>query len=248
MWIIRQYQSRSSRPESTPPYWGTVHNTPLNNTLSARDIKIPKDPKDPHYKDRHTLATYKKNALTLSFRGHRNNRVPTVEWEQFYLHLLPLVLEHPTLEKSAMIFFFKSSSVCANGKLRFESWTMDLISPEMMASTGFRDTWIHTKQNHQSKNNKWIIPFFAPSNWAYGLWYTVHYKKRVLFLFLFLAFSKIQCLCIFAFWFHFSFSLKANFNAKANAPPSPYLQKKKDQKIKKVDSILSHWFKSISMF
>ena len=76
---------------------GKVHNTPLNNTLSARDIKIPKDPKDPHYKDRHTLATYKKNALTLSFRGHRNNRVPTVEWEQFYLHLLPLVLEHPKL-------------------------------------------------------------------------------------------------------------------------------------------------------
>ena len=67
---------------------GKVHNTPLNNTLSARDLKIPKDPKDPHYKDRHTLATYKKNALTLSFRGHRNNQVPTVEWEQFYLHLL----------------------------------------------------------------------------------------------------------------------------------------------------------------
>ena len=76
---------------------GKVHNTPLNNTLSARDLKIPKDPKDPHYKDRHTLATYKKNALTLSFRGHRNNQVPTVEWEQFYLHLLPLVLEHPKL-------------------------------------------------------------------------------------------------------------------------------------------------------
>ena len=56
-----------------------VHNTPLNNTLSARDLKIPKDPKDPHYKDRHTLATYKKNALTLSFRGHRNNQLPTVQ-------------------------------------------------------------------------------------------------------------------------------------------------------------------------
>jgi hypothetical protein len=96
----------TATPESVYPtrehptllrHGGKVHNTPLNNTSSARDIKIPKDPKDPHYKDRHTLATYKKNALTLSFRGHRNNRVPTVEWEQFYLHLLPLVLEHPNL-------------------------------------------------------------------------------------------------------------------------------------------------------
>ncbi len=33
----------------------------------------------------------------LTFRGHRNNPVPRVEWEQFYLHLLPLVLEHPKL-------------------------------------------------------------------------------------------------------------------------------------------------------
>ena len=76
---------------------GKAHNTPLNSTLSAREIRIPKDPKDPYYKDRHTLTTYKRNALTLSFRGHRNNPVPLVEWEQYYLHLLPLVLEHPKL-------------------------------------------------------------------------------------------------------------------------------------------------------
>ena len=96
----------TATPESVYPtrehphllkHGGKAHNTPLNNTLSARDIKIPKDPKDPHYKDRYTLATYKKNALTLTFRGHRNNQVPRVEWEQFYLHLLPLVLEHPKL-------------------------------------------------------------------------------------------------------------------------------------------------------
>jgi hypothetical protein len=61
---------------------GKAHNTPLNSTLSAREIRIPKDPKDPYYKDRHTLTTYKRNALTLSFRGHRNNPVPLVEWEQ----------------------------------------------------------------------------------------------------------------------------------------------------------------------
>ena len=76
---------------------GKTHNTPLNSTLSAREIRIPTDPKDPHYKDRHTLSVYKRNALTLTFRGHRNNPVPLVEWEQYYLHLLPLVLEHPKL-------------------------------------------------------------------------------------------------------------------------------------------------------
>ncbi len=47
---------------------GKAHNTPLNSTLSARDIRIPKDHNDPHYKDRYTLATYRKNALTLTFR------------------------------------------------------------------------------------------------------------------------------------------------------------------------------------
>ncbi len=44
---------------------GKTTNTPLNNTLSARHIKVPANPKDPHYADRHTLASIKKNALTL---------------------------------------------------------------------------------------------------------------------------------------------------------------------------------------
>ena len=96
----------TAAPESVYPtrehphllkHGGKAHDTPLNSTLSARDIKIPKDPKDPYYKDRYTLATYKKNALTLTFRGHRNNPIPKVEWEQYYMHLLPLVLEHPKL-------------------------------------------------------------------------------------------------------------------------------------------------------
>ena len=33
----------------------------------------------------------------MTFKGHRNARVPKVEWEEFYLHLLPLVIEHPKL-------------------------------------------------------------------------------------------------------------------------------------------------------
>ena len=50
----------TATPESVYPtrehphllkHGGKAHNTPLNSTLSARDIKIPKDPKDPHYKD-----------------------------------------------------------------------------------------------------------------------------------------------------------------------------------------------------
>jgi len=76
---------------------GKTVNTPLNSTLSARHIKLPTNPKEPHYADRHTLASIRKNALTLSFRGHRNGKVPKIEWDQYYLHLLPLVLEHPKL-------------------------------------------------------------------------------------------------------------------------------------------------------
>ena len=68
---------------------GKTVNTPLNSTLSARHIKVPTNPKDPHYADRVTLASIRKNALTLSFRGHRDGKVPRIEWDQYYLHLLP---------------------------------------------------------------------------------------------------------------------------------------------------------------
>ncbi len=45
--------------------------------------------------DRITFASIKKNALTLTFRGH--GKVPRIEWDQYYLHMLSLVLEHPKL-------------------------------------------------------------------------------------------------------------------------------------------------------
>ncbi len=61
---------------------GKTVNTPLNSALNARHIKVPKHPKDPHYADRHTLASIKKNALTLSFRDHRDGKVPRIEWDQ----------------------------------------------------------------------------------------------------------------------------------------------------------------------
>ena len=93
--------SESTFPTKEHPslltHTGKTINTPLNNTLSARHIKVPTNPKDPHYADKHTLASIKKNALTLSFRGHRDGKVPRIEWDQYYLHILPLVLEHPKL-------------------------------------------------------------------------------------------------------------------------------------------------------
>jgi hypothetical protein len=74
--------SESTFPTKEHPslltHTGKTVNTPLNNTLSARHIKVPTNPKDPHYVDKHTLASIKKNALTLSFRGHRDGKVPRI--------------------------------------------------------------------------------------------------------------------------------------------------------------------------
>jgi len=60
---------------------GKTSNTPLNLTLAAREIRIPKDPRDPQYQERHKLANIKTNALSLTFRGSRNAPVPRVEWD-----------------------------------------------------------------------------------------------------------------------------------------------------------------------
>ena len=62
---------------------GKTVNTPLTSTFSARYIKVPTNPKYPHYTDRHILASTKKIAFTLSLsRGHRNGNVPRIEWDQ----------------------------------------------------------------------------------------------------------------------------------------------------------------------
>ena len=71
--------------------------TPLNTTLGFRNARVPTDPKDPNYSQRHLIQTYRTNALTMTFKGHRNARVAKIEWQEFYLHLLPLVMEHPKL-------------------------------------------------------------------------------------------------------------------------------------------------------
>ena len=61
---------------------GKPMSTPLNSLLSMRNVKIPTDRNDPNYKDRTLLETYKKNALTLTFRGTRTAPTSKVEWEQ----------------------------------------------------------------------------------------------------------------------------------------------------------------------
>ncbi len=76
---------------------GKPASTPLNSMLAMRMIKIPTDRNDPNYKDQTLLETYKKNALTLTFRGTHTVPVSMVEWEEFYLHLVPLVVEHPKI-------------------------------------------------------------------------------------------------------------------------------------------------------
>jgi hypothetical protein len=55
---------------------GKTVNTPLTSTFSGRYIKVPTNIKDPHYADRNTLASIKKNALILTFRGNRDGKVP----------------------------------------------------------------------------------------------------------------------------------------------------------------------------
>jgi hypothetical protein len=49
--------------------------TPLNTTLGFRNARVPTDPKDPNYSQRHLIQTYRNNALTMTYKGHRNARM-----------------------------------------------------------------------------------------------------------------------------------------------------------------------------
>jgi hypothetical protein len=61
---------------------GKLMSTPLNSLLAFRSIKIPTDRNDPNFKDKAQLESYKKNALTLTFRGTRTAPASKVEWEE----------------------------------------------------------------------------------------------------------------------------------------------------------------------
>jgi hypothetical protein len=76
---------------------GKPMSTPLNSLLAFRSIKIPTDRNDPNFKDKAQLESYKKNALTLTFRGTRTAPASKVEWEEYLIHLVPLVIEHPKI-------------------------------------------------------------------------------------------------------------------------------------------------------
>ena len=45
---------------------GKTVNTPLNSTLSARHIKVPNNPKDPHYADRNKYISFYKEERAYS--------------------------------------------------------------------------------------------------------------------------------------------------------------------------------------
>jgi hypothetical protein len=76
---------------------GKPMSTPLNSLLTFRNIKIPTDRNNPNFKDKAQLESYKKNALTLTFRGTRTASTSKVEWVEYLLHLVPLVIEHPKI-------------------------------------------------------------------------------------------------------------------------------------------------------
>ena len=51
---------------------GKPGTTPLNTSLGFRTAWVPTDSKDPNWAQRHLIQTYKTNALTMTFKGHRN--------------------------------------------------------------------------------------------------------------------------------------------------------------------------------
>ena len=61
--------SESTFPTKEHPslltHTGKTINTPLNNTLSARHIKVPTNPKDLHYADKHTLLYQEERAYSI---------------------------------------------------------------------------------------------------------------------------------------------------------------------------------------
>ena len=55
---------------------GKTSNTPLNLTLAAREIRIPKDPRDPQYQERHKLAIMKPTRCHLLLEAAGMHQYP----------------------------------------------------------------------------------------------------------------------------------------------------------------------------
>jgi hypothetical protein len=98
--------------------------TPLETILTARASKL--DAKDSATKA--LFDTYKKSADTLTFRDHRNAPVAKVEWEDYYVVIKALVIEHPKillaenkgLNKTLSKLYRASSDFIGNASLTVE--------------------------------------------------------------------------------------------------------------------------------
>ena len=130
---------------------GKPASTPLNSMLAMRTIKIPTDRNDPNYKDRALLETYKKNALTLTFRGTRTAPTSTVEWEEFYLHLVPLVVEHPKI-------LLSESKNLTNTMTKLYRASNDFIG----------DASLTVEQRSMLKLKSLCLPILADNPWVPG--------------------------------------------------------------------------------
>ena len=130
---------------------GKSMNTPLNSLLTMRNVKIPTDRNDPNYKDRSLLETYKKNALSLTFRGTRTAPVSMVEWEEYYLHLVPLVIEHPK------ILLSESKNLTSTMRKLYKA-SSDFIG----------DASLNVEQRSMLKVKSLCLPLLADAPWTKG--------------------------------------------------------------------------------
>ncbi len=130
---------------------GKPASTPLNSMLAMRGIKIPTDRNDPNYKDRTLLEIYKKNALTLTFRRTRTAPVSMVEWEEFYLHLIPLVVEHPKI-------LLSESKNLTNSMTKLYRASNDFIG----------DASLTVEQRSTLKLKSLCLPLLADDPWTPG--------------------------------------------------------------------------------
>ena len=128
-----------------------------------RVLKIPTDRSDPNYKDRTLLETYKKNALTLTFRGTRTAPVSMVEWEEYYLHLVPLVVEHPKI-------LLSESKNLTNSMTKLYRASNDFIG----------DASLIVEQRSTLKLKSLCLPILADDPWAPGPQEDDEIKKIVL--------------------------------------------------------------------
>ena len=130
---------------------GKPISTPLNSLLTMRNIKIPTDRNDPNYKDRSLLETYKKNALSLTFRGTRTAPVSRVEWEEYYLHLVPLVIEH------VKILLTTSKNLTTTMRKLYKA-SSDYIG----------DASLNVEQRSMLKVKSLCLPLLADAPWTKG--------------------------------------------------------------------------------